>query len=397
VAGKLTNLTIGRLGQGNHPDGGNLYLRVVGNSRTWAFRYRRQAKTHWVSLGRVADFTLAEARQKARDYRRQLFDGVDVAAERKAARTPAAPSPRRLTFGEVAEQYIVAFEGGWKPKQAGLWRTSLKRYAGTLTALPVADVGVRDVIEVVDPIWRTKNETASKVRGRIEAILTYARAMDLRHGDNPAEWRGRLKALLPERGDVATVVHRASLAWQEMPATMARLTASKGTAARCLAFTILTAARATEAREARWDEIDVNGGLWTIAPSRMKGAREHRVPLAPAVLALLADMQAARIGDTPLVFPGAKKGRPLSDVAVSKALHLAAGRRDVTVHGCRSSFRVWCDEAAEVASEVAEAALAHVNPDKTERAYARSDHLDRRRDLMAAWAEHCAIFNKAHS
>jgi integrase len=382
----LTNLTVPRFGPGNYADGDGLYLRVIGESRTWSFRYQRHGKTHWLSLGRTIDFTLAEARQKARECRRQLHGGVDLAAERRAARTKPPPG---ITFGEVATQYIAAFEAGWKPKQAALWRATLEQHAKKLKALPVADVGVHDVMAVLDPLWRTKNETASKLRGRIEAILNYAHAKDLRGADNPAEWRGRLKALLPPRSDVAKVVHHAALPWKDMPATMAALLASEGTGAKCAAFTILTAARGAEARGARWAEIDLKSKTWTLPPGRMKGDREHRVPLAPAALALLEEAQTKRQPGADLVFEGGRVGRPLSDVAVSKALHLAAGRKDVTVHGCRSSFRDWCDEAQHVQSEIAEAALAHVNPDKTERAYARSDLFERRRELMEAWAKHC--------
>ena len=387
MAGKLNNLSIARLGSGNHADGGGLYLRVNGGSRTWAFRYQRAGKTHWPSLGRTADFTLAEARQKAREFRRQLFDGVDIAAERKKARTPV---PAGLSFGDVAESYITAFEGGWGTKQAKLWRSTLAMHAPKLLQVPVAAVGVHDVMAVLDPIWRTKNETASKLRGRIEAILTYARAKEFRTGDNPAEWRGRLKALLPERSDVAKVVHRAALPWQEVPAVMGQLAASSGVSAKCAAFTILTAARPAEARGALWAEIDLDAGVWTVPAERMKSDRPHRVPLSSSALAILAVRQAVRRGDAELIFEGGKEGRPLSDVAVSKALHSAAGRADVTVHGCRSSFRDWCDDAAHAPSDLAEAALAHVNPDKTERAYARSDLFDRRKGLMEAWAVFCA-------
>ena len=386
MAGKLTNLSVPRLGPGNHADGGGLYLRVIGSSRTWAFRYQRHGKTHWPSLGRTADFTLAEARQKAREYRRQLFNGVDVAAERKKARTPPQVGK---TFGQVADDYITAFEGGWGPKQAKLWRATLAQHASNLLLLSVAEVGVHEVMAVLDPIWRTKNETASKLRGRIEAILTYARAKELRTGDNPAEWRGRLKALLPERSDVAKVVHRAAIPWQEMPAVMARLAGSDGVSAACAAFTVLTAARPAEARGARWDEIDLEAAVWTVPAERMKSDRPHRVPLSSGVLAILTRRQSGRRDGAELLFEGGKQGRPLSDVAVSKALHSAAGRADVTVHGCRSSFRDWSDDSAHAPADLAEAALAHVNPDKTERAYARSDFFDRRRGLMEDWGKFC--------
>ena len=388
MAGKLNNLTVPRLGVGNHADGDGLYLRVIGNSRTWSFRYQRTGKTHWLSLGRTGDFTLAEARQKARECRRKLHDGTDLAKERKAIKAAAEPA---RTFGQVAEDYIAAFEAGWKPKQAALWRATLKQHAASLLPLPIGEVGVQEVMAVLDPIWRTKNETASKLRGRIEAILTYARAKELRQGDNPAEWRGRLKALLPERSDVAKVVHHPALPWQDMPAAMAKLPAGHGTSARCWAFLILTAARSLEARGARWGEIDMGNATWVVPAERMKSGVQHRVPLAPAALAILADMRARAAEGSELVFEGGVKGRTLSDVALSKALHVAAGRRDVTVHGCRSSFRDWCGEAVTVPTEVAEAALAHTNPDKTERAYARSDLFERRRKLMEEWADYCGV------
>ncbi len=386
AAGKLNALSVTRLGAGNHGDGDGLYLRVAGNSRTWAFRFKRQNKAHWISLGACKDFTLAEARQKARECRRKLFEGVDLLAEtRTAQRTQAAAAVR--TFGEAVKVYIEAHRAGWKSAKHGAqWQATLDQHAGALLPLPIGSVGVPEVLEALNAIWRDKPETASRVRGRIEAVLDYATARHWRTGDNPARWKGHLDALLPARSKVATVQHHAALPWADMPALMARLAESRGTGARCLAFAILTAARSMEARGARWTEIDIDAAVWTIPAARMKAKREHRVPLAPAALAILAEMRPLHRAADDLLFPGGRAGRPLTDVALSKALHLAAGRDDVTVHGCRSAFRDWCGEAVSVPREVAEAALAHTNKDRVEAAYARSDLFDRRRALMESWA-----------
>jgi integrase len=221
-------------------------------------------------------------------------------------------------------------------------------------------------------------------------VLDYATARHWREGPNPARWKGHLDSLLPARGKVQAVRHHAALPWQKMPAAMARLSSSNGTAAKCVAFAILTAARSSEARGATWAEIaDLDGAaVWTVPSGRMKGDREHRVPLAPEAVAILRAMLPLR-GKADLVFPGGVTGRPLSDVSLSKAWHLAAGGKTVTVHGCRSTFRDFCGEAISVPREVAEKALAHANKDKVEAAYARSDLFDKRRELMNGWSDHC--------
>ncbi len=386
VRNKLNAGAIAELGAGNHPDGGNLYLRVIGGSRTYSFRFTQQGRSHWLTLGSAENWSLAEARKRARAYRRRLDDGADLAAEVKAAKAPAVVGK---TFGEVAALYIEAHQAGWRSAKHGAqWQSTLDQHAAPLLKMPVAGVGVSDVLGVLEPIWRTRTETATRVRGRIEAILDYATARHWRAGPNPATWKGHLSALLPPRGKVAPVVHHAALTWAEMPVVMAKLASSRGTAARCVAFGVLTAARSAEARGALWREVDVTARVWTIPAGRMKGGREHRVPLSDAALAILAEMAPVR-GESDLVFEGGNVGRSLSDVSVSKALHTAAGSSDVTFHGCRSTFRDWCGEAVAVPREVAEAALAHQNRDKVEAAYARSDLFERRRQLMADWAAHC--------
>ena len=383
--GRLNNLSVARLGAGNHNDGGGLYLRVVGGSRTWSFRYQLAGKQHWLGLGRVSDWSLAEARQKARDCRRKLSEGQDLAATLRAARKP--PEAGR-TVDDVATLYIEAHREGWKnAKHAAQWRATLDQHAAILLTLPVGQVTTDHVLDVLRPIWSTKTETASRLRGRIEAVVDYATARHWRTGDNPARWRGHLDALLPARGKVAAVEHHAALAWRAMPPVMARLQASKGAAAQCAAFIALTAARSSEARDATWGEINLDAKVWTIPAERMKAGKEHRVPLSDAALQILTEAAKQR-GAGDYIFPGGRAARPLSDVAVSKALHLAADTAETTVHGLRSCFRDWCAESA-VAREVAEASLAHTNRDKVESAYARSDLLERRRDVMQAWGGYC--------
>jgi len=389
--GKLNTLVIGRLRKiGNYGDGGGLYLRVqAGASRTWAFRYkpRGTGKTHWVGLGGADLLSLAEAREKARLMRRMILDGLDPLTEERRRRAGDAAGK---TFAEMMDAYIKAHQAGWKNAKHGQqWRATLHQHAGALLPLSMQAIDVAAVKAVLDPIWNEKTETASRVRGRIEAVIDYATAHGWRTGDNPARWRTHLDKMLPPRAAVAAVVHHAAVAWHEIGPVMARLAKSKGTAARCLQFATLTAARSGEARGARWNEIDLDAATWTIPAARMKAKRDHRVPLAEPALAILREMLPLKRKPDDLVFPGGKPGRPLSDVAVSKALHVA-GAGDATVHGMRSTFRDWCAEATNFPREIAEAALAHSNRDKVEAAYLRGDHFEQRRKLMNSWANWCA-------
>ncbi len=247
------------------------------------------------------------------------------------------------------------------------------------------------MLAVLQPIWQEKPETASRVRGRIEAVLSYAKAMHWRDGPNPAAWRNNLSALLPQTGRIMLVRHHAALPWDEISGFMRSLSRHSGIGARALTFAILTAARSGEVRGATWEEIDVDRALWTVPPWRMKGKREHRVPLTEAALSVLRSMRFLR-SDTKdpaaLVFPGQQKGKPLSDMSLTAVLR-RMNRHDLTVHGFRSTFRDWVGEATTHPRELAEAALAHTLRDKTEAAYARGDLLDRRRRLMEEWAAFC--------
>jgi integrase len=253
-------------------------------------------------------------------------------------------------------------------------------------ALPVDAVDTGLVLRIIEPLWRTKPETASRIRGRIESVLAFAGARGWRSGPNPAQWRGHLDQLLPKTSRIKRIDHFAALPWREAGAFMSKLRQAKGVAPKCLEFAILSAVRSSEARGATWSEIDLDHAVWTIPATRMKANREHRVPLREPAMAVLRHMSA--YGSDGLVFPGRKHDRPLSDVALSKVVKAVSGS-DATTHGFRSTFRDWAAEATNFPRELAEAALAHVVRDQTERAYQRGDLLERRRQLMTAWADFC--------
>jgi integrase len=292
----------------------------------------------------------------------------------------------------VAELYIAAHERGWRnPTHRAQWRATLNAYVHpTIGDLAVASIATDDVLRVLQPIWQAKPETASRVRGRIEAVLDYAAARGWRQGENPARWRGHLANLLPARAKVARVVHHAALPWQEIGAFMARLRQHRATAARALEFTVLTAARTGEVIGARWPEVGMDAAVWTVPAERMKGHRAHRVPLSAAALAVLRHMLPLRPAEGDgFVFPGLRPGKPLSNMAMLKLLE-RMGHGDLTVHGFRSAFRDWCEEATHTPQAVAEAALAHAVADKVEAAYRRGDLFAKRAALMEEWAAFCA-------
>lgn len=375
---------------GFHGDGGGLYLSIVGGSRTWMFRYKRVGKGHWMGLGPDNLVGLAAARDAAIDARRLLRQGIDPIEHRRAAKEAAkAEAAPAKTFQIVAGEYIAAHKAGWKnPKHGAQWEATLKAYAFPLFGQGAVDIiTVDDVLAALTPIWTEKPETASRLRGRIENVLDYAKTRGWRHGENPARWKGHLDHLLPARASLARVEHHAALPWADLPAVMGKLAKAGGTSALCLRFTILTAARSGEARGARWNEIDMKAKTWTIPGTRMKAKQEHRVPLSDAALAILKVLVPLKNASDGLVFPGGRVGKPLSDVAVSKAL---AGVADgVTVHGFRSTFRDWAAESTAYPREVCEAALAHTNRDRVEAAYRRSDLFEQRSRLMKDWAAHC--------
>jgi integrase len=291
-----------------------------------------------------------------------------------------------MTFGQAADALFESMSPSWRnAKHRWQWDQSLRKYCKPLRDKPVAAIGTDDVLQVVKPLWRTRPETAARLRGRIERVLDSAKARGQPMGENPARWKGHLASLLPRRQKLYRG-HLAAMPFGDVPAFVAKLREMEGTSPGALEFAILTAARSGEVRNATWDEIDFEARLWTIPARRMKGAREHRVPLSPRALAILREMEKAR--RSAFVFPGFKRDCPLSDMTLSAVLRRAGA--DVTVHGFRSSFRDWCGERTAFPREVAEAALAHLVGDDVERAYRRGDALEKRRKLMDAWAQFCA-------
>jgi integrase len=322
--------------------------------------------------------SLAAARDKADEVRDILGRGGDPFTELSSRRATSR------TFGAFADEWIGGMEEGWRnEKHRAQWKSTLgATYCATLRKRPIGEVTTDDIIKVLRPIWRTKAETARRIRGRIERVLDAAKAAGERAGDNPARWRGHLSELLSKPEKLQRGHHKA-LAHKEVPAFMKRLRAMSGISPLSVEFTVLTAARSGETRGATWPEIQDD--IWVIPPERMKGGREHRVPLVPRAQAILKQMKELRT--SAFIFPGFRDDRPLSDMSLSAVLRRL--KVDATVHGFRSSFRDWAGDATDFPRELAEAALAHLVGDETERAYRRGDALKRRRELMDEWATYC--------
>jgi integrase len=373
-------------------DGGGLYLKVAeGGSKSWIFRYQIAGRRRDMGLGSVDTFTLAEARERTAAVRKLVADGIDPIEHRHrqiAARQVEKARP--LKFRECARLYIAAHQPGWRnAKHAKQWSSTMQSYVFPVFGdLPVDAIDVGLVMKVLDPIWTTKPETASRVRGRIESVLDWAAARGYRQGDNPARWRGHLENLLPKKTKVRWVEHHAALPYAEAPAFMAELRQQDGIAARALEFAILTAARTGEVLGATWPEIDFNGRLWVIRAQRMKAAREHRVPLSAAALAVLDAMKSIRQND--FVFPGIRAGQPLSNMAFLMLLRRMGRGGNLTAHGFRSTFSDWCAECTTFPAEVRGMMLAHVVSDKVEAAYRRGDLFAKRAELAEVWSRSCA-------
>jgi integrase len=380
---------------GYYSDGGGLYLQVAPTgARTWIFRYSRQTpegKTvrPEMGLGGLHALTLAQARDRAATCRNQVLSGLDPIAARNAGELSARlQNARTITFSQAAEQYIATQKAGWKSaKHADQWTNTIDTYCEKVFGrLAVADVSTGLVLRVLEPIWTTKSETASRLRGRIQSVLDWAKSKGYRAGDNPAAWKGHLDTILPAPSKVKAVKHFAALPFADMGTFMEALRARDGIAARALEFGILTAARSGEVRGAKWDEIDIQAKTWTVPAARMKMKREHRVPLSDAAIKVLKSMEASTQGD--YVFPGAKEKKSLSDMTLTAVLKRME-RKTITVHGFRSTFRDWAAERTNFAREVAEMALAHSIGDAVEAAYRRGDLFEKRRGMMQAWAAYC--------
>ncbi|PWW47732.1 tyrosine-type recombinase/integrase [Melaminivora alkalimesophila] len=376
---------------GYYADGGNLWLQVArGGSKSWVLRYTLAGKSREMGLGSASTFSLQDARDRAQAARKLLADGIDpIDAKREAQQQARMEASNRRTFTSCAAEYIKAHEAGWKSaKHAAQWTATLETYAHPIIGgMAVADVETAHVLRVLEPIWRTKAETASRLRGRIENILDWATVQKYRSGDNPARWRGHLDKLLPARSKVQKVQHHPALPWREMGAFMRELRGQQGTAARAVELIILSACRTSEAFNADWREIDLAQRTWTIPAARMKAGKEHVIPLSDAAVSVL-QAQAAAHGMEGFIFPGTRPGKPLSNMAGLMLLK-RMGRADLTVHGFRSSFRDWAGESTSHPREVIEHALAHGLKDKVEAAYARGTLFEKRNALMSDWARHC--------
>ena len=375
---------------GAFADGRGLYLHVSPKgAKSWIFRYSAGGRRREMGLGSADDYTLEQARQRAADQRKLVTNGQDPLAMREvAAVAEKVAAVKAVTFAQCAGRYIAAQRAGWRnAKHTAQWTATIATYTNPhFGDLPVSAIDTPHIMQALEPIWTEKPETASRLRGRIEAILDWATVSGLRDGANPARWKGHIEKLLPKRSKVAAVEHHAALPYAELPTFFLRLQAADGIGARALEFAILTAARTGEVLGATWQEIDLEARMWTISAARMKAGKEHRVALSEPALALLRKLATIKRGD--YVFPGQQDGKPLSNMALLMCLR-RMDRDDLTAHGFRSTFRDWCAEQTGFPSEVAEMALAHTVAGKVEAAYRRGDLLEKRRRLMEEWATFC--------
>ncbi len=443
---RLSDRAVRTAKAGMHPDGNGLYLRVAegradenGKSvlnRYWLFRYKQRGGQHkgkdrQIGIGPLDTVPLAAARAKARQYREQLLAGIDPKDQRDAERASQAVEEAKAmkTFDECRDAYIASHEAGWRnAAHRQQWSSTLATYVTPVFGhLPVDAVDTGLVLKVLEPIWTTKTETASRLRGRIENILDWARVRGYRDRDapNPAAWNGHLKHELPKKSKVAKVEHHPALPYVRIAEFMRALVRRDGTAVRALRFTVLTGARAGEVFGMKWSEVDLGAKMWTVPAERMKGGKTHRVPLSEQALSVLKEMSDAaksegRLRPDRYVFPGSKPGRPLSNMAMLELIRRMncecevngeprwtdAESKDIVTHGFRSTFKDWATDWTPSPAEILEAAkrgeiveafprdlvevaLAHALDNKTEEAYRRTEMIEKRRRLMAKWADYC--------
>jgi integrase len=377
-------------------DGAGLYLQLMRSvssdsiNRSWLFKYELHGRRREMGLGSLQDFSLAEARQRHRVLRQQVSDGIDPLAERRQRNAErAAETAKAMTFRDCFEACLASHEGGWKnAEHRRQWRTSIEQDVLPIIGdLAVDDIGTPHIIKVLEPIWKLKPETASRTRGRIERVLAWATVRGFRSGDNPARWRGHLQEMFPAVGKIAKVNHHEAMPYVDVPLFMSKLREVDHIAARALEFTILCTARTGETLGMTWSEVDFGTKTWCVPAARMKGGKEHRVPLSDRAVEILKTLP--RDGSA---LSGAKPHRifDIGEVAMLQMLREVHGGKGPTVHGFRSSFRDWCSERTSYPPAVAEQALAHSIGSRVERAYSRSDLFQKRVRLMNEWATWCS-------
>lgn len=389
---RLRPLQVSKLNApGYYADGAGLYLQVAkGGSKSWVLRYTLDCRPREMGLGSCTTFTLAEARKRAAEQRQKIADGIDpIEARRQAQLEQRLVKSKTITFDQATVAYIAANEASWRSAKHGAqWRSTLTNYASPVIGkLSVNDVSTALVLDILQPIWSTKTETATRVRGRIEKVLDWAKVNGYRSGENPAAWKGHLAQALPKPSKVAAAGHYAALPWAEVAAFMQALRGMPGVGSLAMQLIILTATRTSEVINATWDEFDLKTGIWTIPKERMKGFREHRVPLSKQARAILERIKWDNKA-CDWVFPNTKLENPISNMTCLATLK-RMGRGDLTVHGFRSTFRDWASEDTNYPHDVCEMALAHAIQDKSEAAYRRGDLLEKRTQLMNDWADFC--------
>ncbi|MCJ8276303.1 MAG: tyrosine-type recombinase/integrase [Bdellovibrionales bacterium] len=387
---KLTALEVSRIKRpGKHPLGESLYLQVTNaGTKSWLFRYSFNKRSRWMGLGTCKTITLAQARETVIDLKRELKKGLDpIIVRDQELRRRFLSESRTISFDKCAERYIEAHKSKWKSKKNLVqWENSLKNYASPIIGhLPVSEIDLTLVLSVLEPIWETKTETASRVRARIERILSWATVRGYREGNNPAIWKGYLDAILPNKSGLHKTKHFKAMPFQEIGEFMKELKEKDGVSYRALEFLVLTATRTNETLNAKWSEINFDNKTWTIPSSRMKSGQEHIVPLSRRALEILKDLE--RIQHNEFIFPGKKQSKPLSDMTL--LMILRREQLDYTVHGFRSTFKDWASERTNFTREVSEMALAHTITNKVEAAYRRGKLLLKRRSLMKSWEEFC--------
>lgn len=411
----LTELEIKHAKPGMHPDGAGLYLQVIeSGAKSWLYRFQLNGKRRWTGLGSLSNVTAKTARLKATEMRALVANGIDPieqtkAIKKEAVEEAAKKAVQEIKFKQVALEYIEQNRAGWKnSKHVQQWENTLDTYAYEVIGhLPPAEITTDHIFTILKDIWLTKTETATRLRGRLEVILSYAKIKGYRDGENPAAWKNHLSHILPQPGKVAPHKHHAALPYQRIAKFMAALERVDTIASSCLLFTILAACRSQESMECQWNEFDLDEKVWVVPPKRMKMKKEHRVPLTDAMLRILKTRLATKIND--YVFPGVKENKPLSNMAMTNTIRrmheslckaeVEAGKkpkgwtdkegRVITAHGFRSSFRDWAAELTHYPGEMAELQLAHAVANPVEAAYRRGDMFEKRRAMMTDWAQWC--------